>query len=564
MKVYIILKLPHVSTENLQSQLSRLELKLDVWIIDQHHQGTSNDSSGADGQTRQLVHSHTVDREQDPVVIVVDDDDDDADQAVKSGHGSGLSTLIVWEARVTIDRPKLRLNDPHTVMVVSANVKEPAKLQPGEEYLPSFQPRPSNVLDAMRNVPGIGSNPPYLSSAHFDRSKAINDALKPALRLPQTTRLAMKTISAVTTRLKPARPIVPNYKGELIVSLEVEVPVVPEIKCLVEEVRLSFVDGAAEPIFAGDLPLSCVSGEVVVFLFKLHSFRPNKSVFQIPLAGDDGPVPSSIGIISTSLLLQVILQNGSSATIKMHWTTNIDLSSISGETYQGTESSFQIPGQFSTSRPTTAGSDQKRSQGPSSRHNSVVCTFTAPERPAKIGQPFQWHLHVYNGTSQTARMAVVPLPRLQRAASSSLMSNSHRYHETSMSVVSQSSSTRRGDGGKRVSKSIAATDQAPAIVDENVLYALNHSRARTTDSDLVSLTPELRIGPLVPGATHETDLTMVAFSTGCLKMDCVRIVDLVRESQMAAEEQSNEEGRTQKPSIFDIMSKDLPVTWVEA
>ena len=530
-------------------------------MVDQH-QGVSNDSNGADGPTRQLVHSQAIDRDQDPVVIVVGDADNNADQPAKSRPGSGLSTLIVWEARVTIHRPKLRFNDPHTVMVVSGNVKEPSKSQPGEDYLPSFQPRPSNVLDAMKSVPGIGKNPPYLSSTHFDRSEANNDSLRPNLRLPQTTRLATKTLSAVTTRLKPARPIVPNYKGELTISLEVELPTEPEVKALIEKVHLSLVDGVVEPIICEELPLTCVSGEVLVFLFKLRPLRPSRSVSQIAIAGDDGAVTSSIGVVSTSLLLKIMLRNGSLANVKMHWTTNIDLSSISEKYSQATESFSQMHGQPSTSRPTTAGTDQPHTHGPPSRHNSVICTFTAPEKPAKIGQPFQWHIHVYNGTSQTARMAVVPLPRLQRAGSS-LTSNTHRYHETKTSLVSQSSSSRRGEGGKSISKSIAATDQAPAIVDENVLYALNHSRPRTTDSDLMSLTPELRIGPLVPGATHETDFTMVAFSAGCLKMDCVRIVDLVRESQMAAEEESNTEARKQRPSIIDIMSKDLPVTWVE-
>lgn len=51
------------------------------------------------------------------------------------------------------------------------------------------------------------------------------------------------------------------------------------------------------------------------------------------------------------------------------------------------------------------------------------------------------------------------------------------------------------------------------------------------DTEIVSLTAELRIGPLPAGCVHESVVRMVAVKRGFLKVEAVRIVDLTKESE---------------------------------
>lgn len=70
-----------------------------------------------------------------------------------------------------------------------------------------------------------------------------------------------------------------------------------------------------------------------------------------------------------------------------------------------------------------------------------------------------------------------------------------------------------------------------AIVEENVLYAMQHSGGVPPETDLMALTAELRIGPLAPEQCYESEIQMIAFEVGTLQVDVMRIVDLVQEAE---------------------------------
>jgi hypothetical protein len=74
-------------------------------------------------------------------------------------------------------------------------------------------------------------------------------------------------------------------------------------------------------------------------------------------------------------------------------------------------------------------------------------------------------------------------------------------------------------------------DLAQAICDENIMYALQHSQGIEKDTDIVSLTAELRIGPLASGCVHESSVRMVALRKGALRVEALRVVDLTRETE---------------------------------
>ena len=60
---------------------------------------------------------------------------------------------------------------------------------------------------------------------------------------------------------------------------------------------------------------------------------------------------------------------------------------------------------------------------------------------------------------------------------------------------------------------------------------MQHANLVPPDTDLMSLTAEVRIGPLGPGQCHEAQIEMVAFKAGVLMVDSIRVIDNVREAE---------------------------------
>ena len=169
----------------------------------------------------------------------------------------------------------------------------------------------------------------------------------------------------------------------------------------------------------------------------------------------------------------------------------------------------------------------------------MTLSFSAPEIPVKIGIPFSWQVLVVNNSSKTAKLAILPVPRMQRPTSQA--QNHARRHAPKASNASFQASERQHG---RKSEDV---DIAQAIVDENVVYAMQHSGAVPPETDLVALTAELRVGPLAPGQCHECDIKFVAFKTGTFTVDAIRVVDLIKEV---------EEGIGAQGVIMDV--RDLP------
>jgi len=172
--------------------------------------------------------------------------------------------------------------------------------------------------------------------------------------------------------------------------------------------------------------------------------------------------------------------------------------------------------------------------------SGLSLSFTAPDRLAQVGTPFVWKVLVVNLSQKAAKITVIPLPRIQRQTTQA--QSIARRHAPKSSTASFHPSERRHTKNGDLDHDIAQ-----AVVDENVVYAMHSSGVVPPETDLMALTAELRIGPLGPGQCHESDIQMVAFQGGCLKVDAMRVVDLVKEA---------EEGSGAPGVVVDI--RDLP------
>jgi TRAPP trafficking subunit Trs65 len=157
----------------------------------------------------------------------------------------------------------------------------------------------------------------------------------------------------------------------------------------------------------------------------------------------------------------------------------------------------------------------------------------------ELGRAFVWKVLVVNQGPKTAKLAVIPLPQIQRPNN-----QSQQFGKRHAPQISSSSSHY---AEKRHRDSGSSGDIAPAICDENIVYALQHQNIQSSGADLLSLTPELRIGPLTPGSCHEAEIRMLALKQGPLRVEAVRIIDLVKE---------NDEGGIAAGVMTDI--RDLP------
>ncbi len=75
-------------------------------------------------------------------------------------------------------------------------------------------------------------------------------------------------------------------------------------------------------------------------------------------------------------------------------------------------------------------------------------------------------------------------------------------------------------------------DIAPAVMDENIIYALQKAGINAhADTELVPISTDVRVGPLGVGSCHEVQLKLLGLRVGVVRLEAVRVVDLGREME---------------------------------
>lgn len=169
---------------------------------------------------------------------------------------------------------------------------------------------------------------------------------------------------------------------------------------------------------------------------------------------------------------------------------------------------------------------------PRSESSAVVISFISGSKPSRVNVPFSWKVLIVNNSPKTVRLAIVPLPRIQRPTNTTQnFTKRHAPKASNSSITLVAKPVGRNAKGHTRN----APSTAKAVVDEQALYALHHQTASAApnDTDLISLTAEIRIGPLGTGQCHETEIEFVAYKAGVFTLDAIRIVDLAKEAEGA-------------------------------
>lgn len=534
MKALLVLQLQHCDEASLKSCLSRLDLRVDVWAVNQINGGEKD--SPESGHHRDLVFSQVISRTEDPTVLFTQNDD-----------GSELQKFItlVWEVDVVLNRPRVWLSEPLIVIIPVVTLSESNFAKTSQaEYLTPFEPLEANVLEPIRNMPGLRENPPYLAASRLERFVLKPKLTESKVRIEGLLQKTYKILPVATTRIRYSRTSGGTSTLDMMASLDIELNTYVGAEASIEKAEMSLTHGIVDDFMSESLPIQCRPHDLLTLLYKLS---PGKS--QSGIIRDDSNIVSSmptstLDVLSTSVVIKMRLSDSCQPLIKMDWVTNVDF-------FQALNPSFVGPNQAiqQMSRPSNLPSayidnhhlntKDLMTGAASSMGTAVTISFTAPKEPVNVGQKFSWQVLIANRSNRTIKLAVVPLPRVYRSTSQA--QNFARRHAPKSSTASFHPTERRH------TRSGEEFDIAQAIVDENVVYAMQHSHHLPSETDLISLTPEIIVGPLSPGQFHESTIELVAFVAGALRADVIRVIDLIREA---------EEGPGATGVIMDI--RDLP------
>ncbi|EXJ71238.1 uncharacterized protein A1O5_05044 [Cladophialophora psammophila CBS 110553] len=529
LRALAVLRLPHCDEDVLQSYLSQLSFKIDVWAIEESP-GNEQNTPGAP-PPKDMVFSAESIQKTEPIVLV------------SESANRGQTLTLVWEVEISLNRPRFRVPQPAIILIPSATITAPQRDEVDKNGdLELFQPLEANVLEPMHFVPGFKDNPPYLAASRLERVLPITATHKKRIHVQHVPSRRYRAVPATMARIRYQKVNAFTTTPTTVALLDMDVIPFVKVDATIEQVDLSLKNGRAESMMPTFLPMQVRSGDCITFLYRLHhTLGPSH-------APRFGLVNPNLDVLSIAIRLAIQLNEECHPVLVMNWTTHVDFTPALNPSFGPPSQPIQRPNRptslpvnadNSAAVPVTAINTSLQPASDVDSRSGLSISFTAPDVPVQVGQPFSWKVLVMNNSVKTAKIAIIPLPRIQRQTSQTQFFA--KRHAPKSSTASFHPSERRH------TKDGEDLDIAQAIVDENVVYAMHHSHSVPPETDLIALTAELRIGPLAPDQCHESDIQMVAFEAGTLRVDAMRVVDLVREV---------EEGAAAMGVLADI--RDLP------
>ena len=529
LRILAVLRLPSCDEDTLKIYLARLSFKIDVWAVDESPNNEQNPSTTP--PPKDLIFSAEVDQAKEPTVLASESASD------------GQTLTLVWEVEIVLHRPRFRVPQPSIILIPLAVVKPPPQDEDEDNGdLPPFQPLEANVLEPMRFITGFKENPPYLAASRLERVLPVTAVHKPRIHIPHVPSRRHRSMPVTMARIRYQKINNFSTTPSTIALLDMDMVPFVQIEATIQQIDLALKNGRTESLMPGFLPMQCRSGDCLTLMYKLHQ---NQDPNLTPGLGITNP---NIDLLSILIKLDVRLSQNCHPRIVMDWTTHVDFTQALNPAFGPPSQSLQrqnrptsLPVHNMSGAPQVVDAIAPNLQ-PSFKlaiKSGVAISFTAPTEPVTIGRAFKWKVLVENHSSKIAKIAIIPLPRIQRQVTHA-QSFAKRHAPKSSTASFHPSERRHTSNGEDI-------DMAQAIVDENVVYAMHHANAVPQEADLMALTAELRIGPLAPGQCHESEIQMVAFEAVSTRCDAVRVVDLIREV---------EEGGAALGVLTDI--RDLP------
>ncbi|KFH47912.1 hypothetical protein ACRE_011370 [Hapsidospora chrysogenum ATCC 11550] len=527
----LILKVPWLGETAFRSQLPRLVISVEARILN----GSSLSGHGTP-PTSDTVFTGTVSDVSDPFIIMDEEEaESDSEDEVTRQY-----VYAVWKVPVFLARPRMRLQSPSVVFTASAGLRPEAEADlasGGSGYLPSSVPSGFNLLESFSNDPALNGIKPRLSALRVSRVAPRTRQPDARQHIRALQQLQLRIHPVVHTRIRFSRPHTTPATSAMVAILEVDFTPYFDCEVTLDEIQLSVPDASIQSLSedaAMQLPVSCVAHDHLTFLYHV-----------VPHEADvTGTRDLSISIAATAQLIP----QACTPKLVMAWTATADFTLPVNPGFGPSPGTSSIqrghrPSQLSISNP-NSGQAITPLKSPSvtqpdalpalvaatTRPDTslqdlgVTMSLTGPAETVRVGDTFSWAVHVVNRSPEQAgrqprRFALVAIPRRRR-------------NELRAGRPLSSSSGRRGVAGPPGSSESKDHDVADAVLDENVLHAMQKSSV-VGSTDVVCLTADARVGPLAPGACHVANLQFLALKQGLLLgIEAVRVVDLASQEHV--------------------------------
>ncbi|CAI7573153.1 unnamed protein product [Penicillium pancosmium] len=515
--VRIVLRLSDCTETTLKHYLPRLEVKLDVYAVDPAENVAENPTP-----TREVIFSGLVNTEEEPLVVFNEFEGED---------GIGNHVYLIWTTETVLKRPRNRIQNPSLLFMASAslNPAEAARQEdPEDDYLPPLVPASTNMLQPLAGDKSLTHREPFLPASRLLRVVPTTSIEDPIYNIQQQHGHPFRVVPAASARIRYSR--LNNYTGlpTTIASLDFEITPYVNSEVIFDKADLQLSEGTLESLSDTpglSLPLSCRPRDDVTLVYKLTpEYGPETN----------GSSTVMLSILDIALEAEIQLSDDCKPRIAMRWTTNVDFSVALNPTYGGPSPALQRnnrptslsmpPG--NSSRPATATAAANRSSLRERAYSvtdiGVTISFSGPVS-VEVGAPFTWNIFIVNRSNVPRKFALIAIPRRKR-----LDPRGHTARPSSASI-----SSRKEDG------------VAEAVTDDNIVHAMQKSVAGQ-EAELISLSTDIRVGPLLPGTCHATEIKLLPLATGPLHLEAVRLVDV------------NTNETTDIRDLPDILAEDQP------
>ena len=527
LKLVACLEFPHCNEKRLKLYLSKLILQVELWTSVSATDLVTLPDQGAFRQ--ELLSSVDVELPEDPLTLAKENDQD-----------GSVAIVVAWDISVTLPHSRSKSTEQFITFVPVASIVEEGTVRVREDWLEPFTIPQSTLMS------GLSAHSSQDIQPTIDKRKSQVEHTV-SVRLSSRASQPFKVCAAITPRLRYTRIPTSLPEPSTIAVLDLEMNPVVKTKGTIDTITLSLAKGEAIDMMPNFLPITLSSKESITVFYNLQHALPTNDSFQVLTASSTMLTMENalnFDVLRIDIALTVELFHHVHTAIRMLWTTNVDFSTACNpafgaptQTTQRTDRPSSLNysryhnqiAQDPAAKVRAASTSLQQHMISDGKHRStavVSISFISPSTPILVGTPFAWRVLIVNNSSKVAKLAIVPIPRIQR------VNNSTQHFQKRHAPTASSASVALASQHSRV------MNIAKAVVDEQILYALHHQAPSTggavpAEVDLVSLTAELRIGPLGIGQCYETEMKFAAYKSGIFKVDAIRVVDLTKEGDLA-------------------------------
>ncbi|RKF56798.1 hypothetical protein OnM2_078044 [Erysiphe neolycopersici] len=497
--IYAVLQTLNLYEKKLHSYLKRLSITIAGQIL-------SSDSGNNDIiSTQETMFTQCVQNIENPLLMIQVPDEE--------GKSSSQGYIfVVWKISVFLEKAKIRLQNASVLFTLRATLRPTDFIDESmnDEYLPSQVPLAVNLLEAFGNDSSIEGVKPRLSALRVSKiNPVIQHATKNLYQFKIIESLPIKIFPAINANVKCSRFITVSNDIAVLVSVEIDIAPFSKHDVTIQNIKLHLKGGRIED-------LNNKSG----LSLPVTSSPMDSLAFTYIISLNESDIKKSIEDLEISVNATVNLSSTCQPIIEIHRMTSLSFTSPVNPSFLAPSASVKryhnpnqlsidvdapdlklmgntIPNSHSGTLTSVTGA-MGHELSPSVADFGITVTFTSSfSSPIYPGIPFMWNVFILNRSDRFRKLALIVIPN---------------FNEKGVGPLPKIDPKERG------------LEVAKAVVDENLIYAMQKSSCRAVE--VICLTTKQEVGPLSPMACHEVELKLMALDFGMIHVEAVRVVDL--------------------------------------